>query len=84
MSRSKRRERAGNCAKVGAVKMLNNLTVTTLMAGDGRLVGKTIWEMAKRRRSGFGRGDERGEEEQQPCRRLDRFLAAGGCSSNPA
>ena len=36
MSRSKRRERAGNCAEVGAVKMLNNLTVTTLMTGDGR------------------------------------------------
>jgi len=48
MSRSKRRERAGNCAKVGAVKMLNNLTVTTLMTGDGRIAGRMSREMAKR------------------------------------
>jgi hypothetical protein len=100
MSRSTRRERAGNCAEGGAVKMLNNLTVTTLMSGDGRIAGRTSREMAKRRgsgfrrgqdfaevgisqRSGFRRGDERGEE-RQPGRRLSRFLAAGGYSSNPA
>jgi len=40
MSRSRRRERTGNCAEVGAVKMLDNLTVTTLMTGDGRIAGR--------------------------------------------